>query len=283
MNLSPEQIAAYHEDGYLLLENVFSATEVSAMLEEQHKIIQEESPRRILEKNGAVRSFFAPDATSDLFRKVTLTERLVIPSRQLIDTEIYIHQTKLNSKQAMIGDWWEWHQDYVFWHNDDQMPGPNVLTAMIYLNDVNEFNGPMLIIPGSHKAGIVDKEENNTGGVEDEWLTEYQNSKSYMSALTANLKYTLKQHTIAAWITKNSIIAAKAPKGSVLLFHGNLFHASANNLSPWDRHTFLITYNSVENNLPPMENPRPDFLANRNFTPIIASGTPIIASGAPLG
>ncbi|HYC27586.1 MAG TPA: phytanoyl-CoA dioxygenase family protein, partial [Chitinophagaceae bacterium] len=63
--------------------------------------------------------------------------------------------------------------------------------------------------------------------------------------------------------------AGKAPAGSVLFFHGNIFHASSNNLSPWDRHTFLVTYNSVKNALPEIENPRPEFISRREFTPIV--------------
>ncbi len=56
----------------------------------------------------------------------------------------------------MVGDWWEGHQDYTYWKKDDGMPEPNVLTAMIFLNDVTEFNGQMLLIPKSHMAGVID-------------------------------------------------------------------------------------------------------------------------------
>jgi ectoine hydroxylase len=269
MNLTPAQIAHYHQDGYLLLESCFSLPEVTHMLHEMEQVIAEDCPRRILEKNGAIRSFFAPDFTSNLFRQVTRLARLVTPARQLLGEEVYIHQTKLNSKHAMVGDWWEWHQDYTFWQQDDGMPRPQVLTAMIFLNDITEFNGPMLLIPGSQAAGVVDATENISASVDADWFTEYQQSTSYMSALTADLKYTLKQQTIAYWASRNGMQAAKGPAGSVLFFHGNVFHASANNLSPWDRHTFLITYNSVDNALQTLENPRPEFIANRDFTPIV--------------
>ena len=269
MKLSKQQIESYRENGYLLLTDVFDEDEVSRMTEEMRKVIKEDCPRRILEKNGHVRSFFAPDHTNDLFRRIVRLDRLVNPSSQLIGSEVYIHQTKLNTKHALVGDWWEWHQDYTFWKLDDGMPAPEVLTAMIFLNDVNEFNGPMLLIPGSHKDGVIDAEENE--GLPDEndkWFKDYQSSTSYMSALTSELKYTLKQHTIARWVEKRGIYPAKGPAGSVLFFDGNVFHASSNNLSPWDRHSFLVTYNSIKNTLPEMENPRPPFLANRIFTPL---------------
>jgi ectoine hydroxylase len=267
MNLSPSQIKSYQENGFLVVENVFSREEADRMLEEMFRVIGEDCPRRILEKNGSVRSFFAPEQSSELFNSITRINKLVNPAMQLIGEKVYIHQTKLNTKHALVGDWWEWHQDYTFWKQDDGMPECKVLTAMIFLNDVNEFNGPMLLIPGSHEAGTVDEDENEAPDSND-WYQKYQQSASYLTALTSDLKYTLKQQTLARWARKKGLAAAKGPAGSVLFFHGNIFHASSNNLSPWDRHTFLVTYNSLNNKLPDMPNPRPQFIANRDFRPL---------------
>jgi ectoine hydroxylase len=271
MELTQEQVLAYRQDGYLLLPKLFNQHEIRLMMVEMREIIKEDCPRRIMEKNGAIRSFFAPDFTSQLFHEVSRLHRLVKSARQLLGSDVYIHQTKLNTKHAMVGDWWDWHQDYTFWKQDDGMPAPEVLTAMIYLNDVNEFNGPLLLVPGSHVAGTLDDKENPvlTSDGPAGWFG-YQRSTTYMSALTADLKYTIKPESIARWIDKNGIFSAKGPAGTVLFFHGNVFHASSNNLSPWDRHTFLITYNSVDNALPESTNPRPEFIAQRDFRPIQA-------------
>ncbi|HYC27567.1 MAG TPA: phytanoyl-CoA dioxygenase family protein, partial [Chitinophagaceae bacterium] len=133
MKLTSKQVEYYHENGYLILENLFTPGEVNLMLREMNSIIHEDCPRRILEKNGAVRSFFAPDMSNSLFSRVTRLKKLVEPSLQLLGDDVYIHQTKINSKHAMLGDWWEWHQDYTYWKYDDGMPRPDVLTAMIYL------------------------------------------------------------------------------------------------------------------------------------------------------
>ncbi|MBO9201556.1 MULTISPECIES: phytanoyl-CoA dioxygenase family protein [Niastella] len=270
MKLSEKQLNDYHRDGFLVLQDLFAAGEVAVMLQEMERIIQEDCPRRILEKSGAVRSFFAPEAGSGIYARVIRDERVLLPAIQLLNNNVYVHQSKLNTKHAMVGDWWAWHQDFTFWHNDDGMPRPDVLTAMIYLNDTNEFNGPMLIIPGSHRDGIAstgdtDEKEDDANG----WFNAYQNSATYMSALTADLKYTLEKDNIKRWAGRKGIVSAKAPAGSVLFFHGNVFHASSNNLSPWDRHAFLITYNSIENQLTDISNPRPEFIASRNYTPLL--------------
>ena len=254
-----------------MMENLFSTEEVDLLKREMHVVLKDESPRKILEKNGEVRSFFAPHQVNPVFDAVGKMARVVRPAEALLDSAVYIHQTKINSKCALTGDWWEWHQDFPYWHIEDGMPTPRVLTVMIYLDDVNEFNGPMLLIPGSHHAGLVDDDANNENlNNETEWFQQYQKSTTYMSNLTARLKYTLKRDTLQKWVDKNGIYAAKAPAGSALFFNGLVFHASANNLSPWSRDTYLVTYNSTENKLNSVENPRPDFLANPDATPIQA-------------
>ncbi len=262
MKLTNEQVAFYHENGYLLVKNVFTADEANLMCSEMESVIAEDCPRRILEKSGSVRSFFAPHFTNELFDLVSRDERVAAPTAQLLDGEVYLYQGKLNTKAAMCGDWWEWHQDYTYWKQDDGMPRPDVLTAMIFLNDVTEFNGPMLLIPGSHKTGTVDNEAHQAE-LSDEEYAKYLQKAEYMTSLTADLKYKLNQQTIRNWATSNGLVSATGPAGSVLFFHGNVFHASSNNLSPWPRHTYLLTYNHTGNEPLEIEHPRPEFLAVR--------------------
>ena len=67
-----------------------------------------------------------------------------------------MHQFKINGKMAFDGDVWQWHQDYGTWKNDDQMPEARAMNVAIFLDEVNEFNGPLMFIPGSHKLGVLD-------------------------------------------------------------------------------------------------------------------------------
>jgi ectoine hydroxylase len=270
MQLTKEQILYFQENGFLLVEDVFDQAEINALTDEMNKIIAGDDPRRILEKNGSVRTFFAPHFTNELYDKVHRLDRLVVPATQLLGNEVYLHQSKINIKEAMVGDWWEWHQDYPYWKNDDGMPRPDVLTAMIFYNDVNEFNSPLILIPSSHKEGIFDDSENEVDVNEQgsEWYAEYLKSASFMTSVTANLKYKLTKETIAAWVNRKGLFSAKGKAGAVLFFHGNVFHASSNNLSPWDRFTYLLTYNRVDNKLMDIPNPRPEFISIRNFHPI---------------
>lgn len=270
MQLTEDQIFFFKENGFLLIEDVFNPEEIDLFTTEMNKIISEEDPRRILEKNGSVRTFFAPHLTNEVYDKIHRLDRLVVPAAQLLGSDVYLHQSKINIKAAMVGDWWEWHQDYPYWKNDDGMPRPDVLTAMIFYNDVNEFNSPLILIPSSHKEGVFDDRENivDVNGQDNEWYAEYLKSTPFMTAVTANLKYKLERETLAEWAEKKGLFSAKGRAGAVLFFHGNIFHASANNLSPWDRFTYLLTYNRVDNKLMDIPNPRPEFISIRKYDPI---------------
>lgn len=269
MELTTEQTNQFHRDGFLLMESVFSPAEIGKMREELTLLKAMECPERILEKDGTTRSFFAPETKSKLFDSVVRQQRLVDASKRILDSDVYVHQSKLNTKRAIVGDKWDWHQDYIFWHKDDGMPEPRVINAMIYLDEMTEFNGPLYVIPGSHRDGMSEEvAEEVSLESESEWFKTYQKSQPYMSSLTANLKYTLSDESVAAWANKRGIVSGKGPVGSVLFFHGNLFHASPSNVSPWDRDTFIVSYNSIENPLKVIDNPRPEFISRRDFSPI---------------
>src|SRR3546814_10030693 len=62
----------------------------------------------------------------------------------------------INGKNAFDGDVWQWHQDYGTWLNDDLMPTPRAMNVAIFLDEVNEHNGPLMFIPGSHRLGVLE-------------------------------------------------------------------------------------------------------------------------------
>lgn len=270
MQLTNEQVEKFEKDGYLVIESLFSPEELEVILGEVPREMAEESPRRIRETSGAVRSVFALHSTNEKFRCLTRLPRLVEPAKQLLQSDVYVHQFKLNAKVALEGEQWEWHQDFLYWFKEDGMPSPRVLTAAIFLQDVNDFNGPMLVIPGSHKEMIdVEAQEVEALGSVAPRSAEGDGAGSWIHTLTANLKYKINRKILAGLLTKNSIYAAKGRAGFVLFFHGNLFHASSNNLSPYDRMSIFVTYNSSENCLHDMKKPRPTFIADRDYTPIM--------------
>jgi hypothetical protein len=263
--LTPEQVKTYETTGFLVLPDCFSPAELEVMHAQLPGLFAEDSPRRVLEKNGnIVRSVYGAHTTNDVFQGLTRQPRLAKAAMQLLGSDVYVYQFKINAKAAFGGDIWEWHQDYVFWRNEDGMPTDRVINAVVFLNEVNEFNGPLFLIPGSHRDGVI----------EPLTLTEvpqgYEDGPAWISNLTADLKYSLDQETVARLVKANGLVAPKGQAGSVMFFHGNLAHGSSPNMSPFDRKVVIVTYNSVENRLLPIPKPpRPDFLVSRDTRPIV--------------
>ncbi len=158
---------------------------------------------------------------------------------------------------AFAGDSWQWHQDFPFWNKEDGMPNPDAVSIMIYLSEATEFNGPLMVIPGSHKENIPASAEPTTRPSTGDWREN----------VSVDLKYTLNKAHVSAQATKNGIVSCKGQQGSILIFHPNLFHASYSNLSPWDRNALIVTYNSTENTHQIDTDSRPEFLVNRDTSP----------------
>lgn len=260
--LTQSQIEAFHEDGFLSIPQWFTPTEVAALTRETYQEFEIERPGRVLEKNGAVRTIFAAHKTNELFSRLTRLERLAVPAAQLLGDDVYVHQFKINAKLGLDGDQWEWHQDYLYWLKEDAMPTPNVLSAVVFLNAVDDFNGPLLLIPGSHHLGTIDLDA-------EEKYAQLSADEAWKPTLTADLKYKIGKQTLARILSTRKIVAAKGSPGFVVFFHGNTLHASAGNLTPVDRLSVFVSYNAVANALEPVANPRPAFISERDFTPVV--------------
>jgi len=267
--MSQEQLDFYETNGYVFLPGWFSEEEVAVLKGELPAAFSEDTPRRVVEKGGGVvRSVYGSHMFNEVYGRLSRHPRLVEPAMQILDSEVYVYQFKINAKSSFGGDVWQWHQDYVFWMKEDGLPAARVLSAVVFLDEVSEFNGPMYLIPGSHKAGVIDarpKTHSNGNGRAEP----YKHSPAWISNLTADLKYALDTEVVAGLVSGNGIVAPKGPGGSLLIFHGNLVHGSPNNISPFGRTLVLISYNSVENLPRSVESPRPDFLVSRDYSPIV--------------
>src|SRR5580700_1065969 len=111
MKLQSAQIEFYQEKGYLLIEDYFSVEELNILSAALPGTIDNGSPRIVFETNGSIRSIFAPHFVNDTYERLGRLEKIVIPSEQLIGSSVYLHQYKINTKEALKGQWWEWHQD----------------------------------------------------------------------------------------------------------------------------------------------------------------------------
>jgi len=256
MNMSAAQLAEYEDQGFLTLPDCFSDQEVRVINRELDALRARELPGSVTERDGqTVRALHGVHMISEIMRRLSRHPRIVMPVRQMLGEDIYVHQFKINMKAAFKGDMWPWHQDYIYWQVEDGMRAPRAITVAQFLDDVNEFNGPMLFIPGSHRHGVMSAPTRD-------------DASDWHAHVSADLKYTLTPETVSRVVKERGIVSTKGRRGSVVFFHCNVVHGSATNMSPFERRIAFVTFNSVSNALPPSRNPRPTFLVSRDFTPI---------------
>ena len=156
MKLTPEQLEQFDRDGYLFFPSLFSPQETQNLLDAVPALYERRDAFNVREKGrDAVRTNFAAHMVSKEFGTLARHPRMVEPVEALLGEKLYMHQFKINGKMAFEGDVWQWHQDYGTWLNDDMMPTERAMNVAIFLDDVNEHNGPLMFIPGSHKRGVV--------------------------------------------------------------------------------------------------------------------------------
>ncbi len=247
MKLTPEQLATFDRDGYLFFPSLFTPAEIQVLNDEVPRLYAQHRPENVREKGSdAVRTNFAAHLYSEPFARLARHPRMVEPVMDLFDEKVYMHQFKVNGKAAFDGDVWQWHQDFGTWKNDDLMPEARAMNVAIFLDEVNEFNGPLMFIPGSHKLGALDA--------------------AHDTSTTSYPLWTIDKDTIAKLVARGGIVAPKGPRGSMILFHSCLVHASTSNLSPWNRVSVYLSLCAVSNHIRRFK--RPAYIAHRDFTPI---------------
>jgi ectoine hydroxylase len=260
MLMTETELATYQDQGYLLYENAFSRDEVESLKAQMPALLADQSPRRVLEKDGrTVRSVHGSHEINDTFERLARHPRLLGRAERLLDSRVYVHQFKINIKAAFDGEVWKWHQDFIFWQKQDGMPEPRCVNAFVFLDDVTEFNGPLFVVPGSQRHGMID-------------IAPVGGSSEWTASFSADLKYAISRDTLERYIDDAGMASLKGGAGSLLLTHPNILHCSPPNLSPSNRMLAIVTYNSVENTLRPVPDPRPEFLVSRTFTPLTAVG-----------
>lgn len=264
--LSADETDFYREHGYLVLDDQFSPDETELLLEETRRLSRLDIPQRILERDGEqIRSVYAAHQHSGPFERFTRDARNIEPARSLLSDEVYIHQTQLNPKAPFLGDIWEWHQDYLYWQRDDGMPTPRALNVAVFLDEVTEFNGPMFVMPGSHRLSLGERTETRMEGWEN--------------TLTADIRHKVTPDTLKELAARLGLVSIKGRPGTTAIFDSQLLHCSPPNLSGDLRTIIFIRYNSVHNALREVAEPRPEWLASRDPRPLDVLPHPFAVAG----
>lgn len=260
MRLSDGQIKSFEEDGFLVMPNLFSAAEVALMRAQLPGLFAERRPENFREKGSdVVRTAMGLHLRNEVFSRLVRHPRLLEPAMQMLGDELYIQQVKVNAKGAFSGEVWQWHYDFATHRGEDGVPEPLALNLHVLLDEVNEFNGHLVFIPGSHKHGPA--------------------PSALDTETTSYPLWTVSHETVAALVAEGGLFAANGPPGTVLMFGDCLVHGSPSNMSPWPRRIFSLIVNPVANAL--TRHQRPDHQHHRDLTPVTCLDNDCLLAGAP--
>lgn len=246
MKLTEAELKRFEEEGYLYLPSLFTPEEAAMLLDEAQAIYAQEREEVWRESSGVARTAFAAHTYSEPYRRLGRHPRLVEPVEQLLGEQLYMHQFKINAKAAFDGEVWQWHQDYGTWARDDGMPEPRAMNIALFLEEVTPANGPLLFIPRSHSQGVFEA--------------------GHDLETTSYPLWTLDRATVSKLAQEGGLEAPVGPAGSVVMFHGNLVHASPPNISPFSRTIVYLSLCAVSNHI--TKHTRKEWIAHRDFTPI---------------
>lgn len=261
-SLTEEQENFFKKNGYLIFENLFSLKEVSALLDDLKSLSKDNSkkefPQFILEETKKdVRSIFEIHKLSNLFGRLCRDKRIVDVAQHLLGSKVYIHQSRVNLKPGFDGKEFYWHSDFETWHSEDGMPNMRAVSCSISLTKNYEFNGPLMVIPGSHDEFV-----SCSGTTPD---------KHYKQSLKRQEVGTPDKEILEKMVEKGGIVSAKGDAGSAIFFDCNIMHGSNGNISPYPRSNVFVVFNSIENQLTApfcgLE-PRPNYIGSREFSPL---------------
>lgn len=246
MRLTDEQAKQFADEGWIFLPECFTEEEVAVLKAEAENIYDEDRPEVWRETSGAPRTAFAAHTYNEAFGILGCHPRLIEPLEQVFGEKVYMHQYKINAKAKFTGDVWQWHQDYGTWARDDGMPEPRAMNIAVFLDEVFPFNGPLMLIPQSHKHGVLEA--------------------GHDTSTTSYPLWTLDNKSVEELVDQGGLIAPTGKPGGVLMFHGNLVHGSSGNITPFPRKIVYLTLNAVSNYI--RKPTREEWIAHQDFTPI---------------
>ncbi|MCJ8310791.1 MAG: phytanoyl-CoA dioxygenase family protein [Rhizobiaceae bacterium] len=227
MSLSQEQKQAYQEQGFLILPDVVDAAtlarlrELIADFKQQSKTVS--SSDELFDvgpdhtpNHPQLRRIKHPVKQHPEFDALMRSDAIVGIVSDLLGGTVRFDHSKLNFKPAGGSAKIEWHQDWAFYpHTNDDL-----LAVGVMIEDCTPENGPLMVIPGSHKGPVYDHHLDGVfaGGIQQDRLS--------------NLV--------------DQAVGLTAPAGSISIHHVRTLHASSDNRSTRERPLLLYSYSAVD-------------------------------------
>ena len=216
----------YDEQGYLVVERLFDGALLDELKQSTASFVSRVSEGALNGElldvfenaNGEpqLRRIVSPEAFADVYDRAMRHEPLINLVQELLGGTVRFDHGKLNFKPPSGGAAVEWHQDWSFYPqtNDD------MLAVGIMLEDCTMENGPLMVVPGSHKGEIYNHHHNGqfVGGI---------NSADLSGVL-------------------DKAVPLTAPAGSISIHHVRMLHGSTMNRSDTNRPLLLFNYLAVD-------------------------------------
>jgi len=224
--LTAENIADYHRDGYVIIRNFLKDEEIKKLYDiatgddtlQKHAFDLNDQTG----KKTKLTLWYTPG--NDAYGLLTKSNRMVVSADKLMDgeSEVCHFHSKLMQKEPKVGGAWEWHQDYGYWYKNEFLFPDQMISIMVAITDANKENGCLQIIKGSHKMGRI----------------EHGFSGEQVGA---------SQHYVDLALKRMELVYVELKAGDALFFHSNTLHRSEANLSDRARWSLISVYNRSAN------------------------------------
>jgi ectoine hydroxylase-related dioxygenase (phytanoyl-CoA dioxygenase family) len=225
--LTKTQIDQYNEIGAVVVPGILTADEVSRLRQvtsefvDRARAVTAHNEIYDLEdshtpNNPRVRRIKTAHAHHPEYGRLVRHPKIIAVLQDLWGPDIRFDTAKLNLKSAGFGAPVEWHQDWAFYpHTNDDLAAVGVM-----FDEMELTNGPLMIIPGSHRGPIFD---HHAGGV-------------FCGAMDpANRD-----------VDFSSAIPLIGEAGSITVHHVRAVHGSAPNFSDMDRRLLLFQFRNAD-------------------------------------
>lgn len=260
--ITRSDLQSYDENGFLAVEELITPEEVGVYRAELDRLVADPliraDERAIVEpKSEKVRSVFEIHKISEVFANLVRDERLLGRARQILGSDVYVHQSRINVKPGFGASGFYWHSDFETWHAEDGLPRMRAVSVSIALTENYDTNGGLMIMPGSHRTYV------GCNGV-----TPKDNYKRSLQMQDAGIP---SDEVLTEFADRHGIKLFTGKAGSATWFDCNAMHGSGDNITPYPRSNVFIVFNSVDNTAEePFAAPvrRPEFIGARDFTPV---------------
>ncbi len=226
--VSQEDVSHYHERGYLVVHDLLGPE----LLAELRRVTEEVTAgargltahSEFLDLEDShhpdrprVRRIKKPYLAHPFYRELAAHPRITDILALLIGEDIRMRPGgKVNMKAAGYGAPVEWHQDWAFYpHTND-----DVLAVGILLDDMTPENGPLLMLPETHKGPVYDHHAEGAfcGAIDPD---------------TVDIDFA-------------NAVPVTAAAGSISIHHARLIHGSQLNHSTAPRRLLLFEYAAAD-------------------------------------